>query len=85
MSEVTMYAAVKIVNEWLKEDGVEKILPPQMMYMYAKKGYIKSFENEKGKVCATEEALRTWYDSYRTKKTATEIVADNDGTVGEWA
>ena len=86
MSEMTMYAAAKTVNGWLKEDGVQKKLPPQMFYGYAKKGYIESFESaETGKICTTESDLRTWYAEYRKSKSEKqEVVADNDGTVGEW-
>src|SRR5688500_9386199 len=30
----TPYAAAKIVNVWLSEDGINKKIPPQMMYQY---------------------------------------------------
>ncbi len=90
MSELTMYAAAKKVNGWLKEDGVQKTLPPQMFYGYAGKGYIDSYESpQTGKICTTETALRTWYDEkYRAPKKSAkqeETVAEFDGTVGEWA
>ena len=59
---MTPYAATKIVNAILTENGL-KAIPPQMMYNYTKKGYIPS---ENGRI--TEESLMTWLAKYLTKK-----------------
>lgn len=61
---VTPYGAAKIVNELLKEKGIEKVLPPQMFYTYVKKGYIPSTD---GKITSTD--LATWVEKYITKFT----------------
>jgi len=60
--DVSPYGAAKIVNAYLKEAGVDKILPPQMFYTYVKKGYITSVE---GKVNAAN--LNEWLVKYLTK------------------
>jgi len=84
---MTPYAAAKLVNQQLADMGVEKVLPPQMLYTYVNKGYIKSVEVG-GKKKVTHQALADWFAGYvnkTTKATTTiEIVADEDGTVGEW-
>jgi len=84
---MTPYAAAKIVNTELKQRGVEKEIPPQMMYTYVKKGYIPSTDK---KIKLAD--LETWFAAYFAKLTKQEqapkqeeIVPDNDGTVGEWA
>jgi hypothetical protein len=75
---MTPYACAKKVNSWLKDDGVEKKLPPQMFYTYCSKGYIPS-EIIEGKLAVQEEALRTWYvEKYgkgRTSKDAKKFEA----------
>jgi predicted site-specific integrase-resolvase len=78
------YKAAGVVNTWLKEDGIEKKLPPQMMYGYVKKGYIVGTQTEDGKVCVMTEDLKAWYDKYTKKTTSTSEVVSEDGTVGEW-
>jgi hypothetical protein len=91
---MTPYKAAALVNAQLKEQGFEKQLPPQMLYTYVSKGYIKSVEVD-GKKRVTHEALTEWFVGYVAKLqgkvtvtvTAEEldsIEADNDGTVGEW-
>jgi hypothetical protein len=34
MSNISPYAAAKVVNAKLKEAGIDKVVPPQMMYNY---------------------------------------------------
>jgi hypothetical protein len=80
---MTPYAAAKIVNAALKEYQVIdtktdeiKIIPPQMMYTYAKKSYIATDDN--GKI--TEEGLQEWIIKYLTKqgvKFQTETTDEN--------
>lgn len=91
IATLSPYACAKIVNEELKNLGVEKTLPPQMFYTYVKKGYIKSTDK---KVSLVD--LQVWFAAYVHKNfvkaststtsttTTEEVVADNDGTVGEW-
>jgi hypothetical protein len=77
----TPYACASVVNEWLKEDGVEKKLPPQMFYQYTspKKNYIETVVSEDGKRLVTREALRTWYETKYMKKTVkTEEASEVD-------
>jgi hypothetical protein len=63
MSTMTPYAAAKIVNATLEAEGIEKVIPPQMMYTYAKKGYVASVlvDNKKR---ITEEGLQEWLQKY---------------------
>lgn len=77
---VSPYAASKIVNKWLEEDGVQKKLPPQMFYQYtsAKKAYIKVTLNEEGKRCVDEADLRDWYETkYMRRATKVDEVDEN--------
>jgi hypothetical protein len=66
-THVTPYAAAKVINKLLADKGIEKTLPPQMFYNYAKKGYLGTLED--GKVSL--ENLATWADKYIAKLTAT--------------
>jgi len=66
MSEMTAYAASKIVNGWIAEKGVDKKLPAQMIYTYVKKGYITSVEKD-GKRLVTIESLSEWFGRYANK------------------
>jgi hypothetical protein len=69
------YKATQIVNEALAEagltdkDGATKKLPPQMLYQYCNKGYIKATKVD-GKWNITEEALAEWLTAYITKQQA---------------
>ena len=62
MTTMSPYKAANLVNGWIAEAGIEKKLPPQMIYTYVKKGYIASVETEDGKKVVTEEAVRTWFN-----------------------
>lgn len=81
------YACAKVVNAELKNLGIEKVLPPQMFYTYVKKGSIPSTDKK-----VALEDLQTWFVAYVQKNFASkapevqteEVIADNDGTVGEW-
>ena len=71
---MTPYAAAKIVNAALKEYGIidpktdeTKVIPPQMMYTYAKKSYIGT--DESGKI--TDEGLQVWLVKYLQKQGVT--------------
>jgi len=88
---MTPYAAAKLVNEQLKDMGIERVLPPQMLYTYVNKGYITATVVE-GKKRVTHEDLATWFAKYVTKTYPTkvevtaevEVVHEDDGTIGEW-
>jgi hypothetical protein len=67
---LTPYKAAKAVNEALKEAGIDKVVPPQMMYNYTssrvnkgKKPLIK-FDIEKG---VDQKDLERWTKSYIEK------------------
>lgn len=66
MSAMTPYAAAKIVNARLAEEGIEKEIPPQMMYTYAKKNYVAT-EIVDGKIRVTKEGLDVWLLGYVNK------------------
>lgn len=71
------YKATNLVNTWIAEAGVEKKLPPQMLYTYVKKGYIASETTEAGKQVVTEGALRTWFDTkYAPKNLGVKVESD---------
>ena len=63
---MTPYAAAKIVNALLAEAGIDKVLPPQMFYTYAKKGYIPATD---GRIA--EADLAAWAEKYIAKQQAT--------------
>jgi hypothetical protein len=65
----TAYGAAKLVNAELQELGHDTI-PPQMVYQYVSKGYIKSFTNAAGKRVVNESDLATWFVDYLNKKAA---------------
>jgi hypothetical protein len=76
MTSMTPYAAAKIANAALESAGVEKVLPPQMFYTYAKKDYIANVTVD-GKKRITEEGLAKWLEGYvakHTKATVTDTV-----------
>jgi len=85
------YQATKVVNGWIADLGVEKELPPQMLYTYVGKGYIKSFVGEDGKKKVTNEDLKNWFDNkyapknlFKKDETVTETVVDeNQMTIDE--
>lgn len=63
---MTPYAAAKILNEILSSKGVSEI-PPQMVYNYCKKGYIKS-TLVNGKINVDESSFAEWSVKYLAKK-----------------
>jgi len=63
----TPYGAAKLVNAELQELGHDTI-PPQMVYQYVAKGYIKSFLNADGKRKVNESDLAEWFVGYLQKK-----------------
>jgi hypothetical protein len=85
------YKATTIVNEALAaagltdKDGNVKKLPPQMLYQYCNKGYIKA-DKVGGKWHITDEALNEWLVGYVAKqqelaaKRAAKLEAELNGT-----
>jgi hypothetical protein len=73
---VTPYAAAKIVNAALAAAGVDKQLPPQMFYNYAKKGYIPT--DAAGKISPAD--LEAWLAKYLAKQGV--VVATQDALPG---
>jgi hypothetical protein len=70
---MTPYAATKIVNAALEAAGVEKVLPPQMLYNYAKKGYISTTE---GRI--SSEDLERWIAKYLEKQGVVVELTEQD-------
>lgn len=70
MTTMTPYAAAKIVNAALLEHGLDIQIPPQMMYNYARKGYIQTVEVDGRNqiVLEGEKGLSEWLQKYLTKK-----------------
>lgn len=76
-NSLTPYAAAKVVNAALKEAGLEKVIPPQMMYNYTKarlnKGkapFIK-YDEKKG---VDPVDLKRWTEAYVAKQVAKATV-----------
>ena len=70
-SAMTPYAAAKVVNATLLKAGVEKVIPPQMMYNYTsarlRKGKAPFIEcDAEGKI--TQEGLTKWLKVYLAKQ-----------------
>lgn len=70
MSSMTPYQAAKIVNARLVAEGIDKEIPPQMMYNYAKKNMIVSVLVE-GRQRITQDGLQSWLTKYIAKLTKT--------------
>jgi hypothetical protein len=58
----TPYQFAKEVNQVLAKVGADKVLPPQMMYTYVSKGYIKAVD----RVIDNDTAVE-WATKYVTK------------------
>jgi hypothetical protein len=72
LTTVTPYVAAKIVNAALSEHDVIdpktdqiKIIPPQMMYTYARKGYISTTDKKIN--LEGEKGLQEWLQAYLTR------------------
>lgn len=64
--KLTAYAASKIVNDVLDEQGLNKTIRPQMIYNYVSKGYIKSYQVD-GKTYVDVEDFGRWLKEYVEK------------------
>ena len=62
----TPYAACKVVNAFLAEAGVAKVLPPQMFYTYVGKGFIPAGTDKRIK----SDDLLEWMLAYTAKQVA---------------
>ena len=63
---ITGYKASKLVNETLVANNI-KVIPPQMVYNYIAKGYIKSVVVNNQKLVHIDE-VGAWCDKYIAKK-----------------
>jgi hypothetical protein len=65
----TPYQATKMVNAILARAGVKKILPPQMLYTYARKGKFLTYPapDGTGRMVVDRDSFQTWLASYLTK------------------
>lgn len=66
MNTITAYRFATIVNAELKAAGIEKVLPPQMMYTYYKKDFIKAEQR-------TESGAVEWAYKYASKHFADAV------------
>jgi hypothetical protein len=71
MITITAYQVAKRINEVLEAAEVDKVIPPQMMYTYAKKGYINGVKGAKG---FTEDEVEAYVAKYVSKYVAVEVV-----------
>jgi hypothetical protein len=83
MNSYTPYAAANIVNAALVEAGVDKKVPPQMMYNYTsarinkgKLPLIPATQDENGKVMIPEEGLVEWTAKYVRKQIALATIEE---------
>jgi len=81
MSTMTPYAAAKTVNAALDGAGLDKKIPPQMMYNYAAKGYVETVLVD-GKKRITSEGLQTWLVGYINKLVG-QTVEETDSNIDE--
>lgn len=67
---LTPYQACQAVNGWLNDlwGGAHRGLPPQMIYNYVSKGYIKSIADVNGKSRIRLNDLAEWFTKYTTPK-----------------
>lgn len=67
MNHHTAYSATRnIINPRLVQEGL-KVIPPQMMYTYYKKGYVNTIE-QGGQKLASEKVINEWLEGYVAKK-----------------
>jgi hypothetical protein len=78
---MTPYAAAKIVNATIKDKGLDKVIPPQMMYTYAKKDYVETVTVD-GKKRITSDGLEKWLVGYINKLTG-NTVEETDENIDE--
>jgi hypothetical protein len=60
------YGAAKIVNLTLAEMGVDKKVPPQMMYNYVRQNILPTYELDGKKYLRVTE-FRIWLEKYTSK------------------
>jgi metal-dependent amidase/aminoacylase/carboxypeptidase family protein len=84
VTTLSAYEVAKLANLALTEAGVERQIPPQMVYNYTsgrinkgKAPLIPTVEVE-GKVRVTEEAARTWVTQYVAKQVAKATTATDE-------
>jgi len=75
-TSVTPYAAAKLANTFLAEQGIDKVLPPQMFYNYTTarvskgKAPLIPTVTVDGKVQIEVKGFGEWLQKYTTKLTA---------------
>jgi hypothetical protein len=81
MTNLTPYAAAKLVNAALIEAGIEKVLPPQMFYNYTtarvnkgKTPLIPTTEVD-GKIFIADTDLAVWLQKYVAKNSPATVEA----------
>jgi hypothetical protein len=66
----TPYQAAKVVNETLTRAGIDKQVPPQMLYTYVRKDKIASTIADDGRIMVDPESLLQWTTAYVNKLTS---------------
>jgi len=65
---VSGYKLSKLVNEGIRELGVGKDIPSQMIYNYIKNGMIRVKVNEEGKKVIEKKEVERWMKKYLKRK-----------------
>ena len=62
----TPYQAAKVLNARVAEAGIEKVVPPQMVYTYAKNGKFSTFvaADGTGRKVVDTDTFNTWAAGY---------------------
>jgi hypothetical protein len=62
----TPYQAAKVLNAMVAEAGIEKVVPPQMVYTYAKNGKFTTFiaADGTGRKVVDTDTFNTWAAGY---------------------
>lgn len=65
----TPYQCAKAVNAMLKAAGINKEIPPQMLYTYARKGKFLTYEafDGSGRIEVDRDSFGTWVQGYISK------------------
>jgi hypothetical protein len=63
----TPFQACKFVNAAFREAGIDKQIPPQMLYTYAAKGKFEIGYSEDGRKVVDRDSFAIWFAGYFVK------------------
>lgn len=72
-SHMSPYAAAAIVNARLRDVGVSKVIPAQMMYNYVKNEILKSYVADDGRTYVEHDSFNAWLEMYVSKQIAKQL------------